>query len=113
MLSAVVGVVVLGLTLAVIMKVADAFQDLPWFERRRLQKAFDAANNWKPSTPPERTPTLYADGSSAWKALTPIEIAEWAARPDHSHPIVRIVDPKGIVVWKAGPSPGSTRSEMS
>jgi hypothetical protein len=110
MLSAVVGVVVLGLTLAVIMKVADAIQDLPWFERRRLQKAFDAANNWKPSTPPERTPTFhhveYADGSSTWKALTPIEIAEWAARPDHPHPIVRIVDTKGIVVWKAGSSPG-------
>jgi hypothetical protein len=59
----------------------DASDHFDWFERRRLQKAFDAAKNW----PPKRQETgktyraIYSDGVSQNVELYPSEIERWAS----------------------------------
>jgi hypothetical protein len=84
--------------------ISNANENLPWFDRRRLRRAFDAANNWPPKRPPEMTPAtyrvFYSDGICVEKTFVPVEIEGWVARYNNDEGqfasrILSILDEKG------------------
>lgn len=105
-------ILIFGAMWAVIFKASDVIQNLRWLQRRRIQKAFDAANKWSPKQSPERTPAsyrvLYRDGATAEITFIPAEIDEWVANyngglSDNSGPhIFRVLDTNGKIIWPAG-----------
>jgi hypothetical protein len=75
-----------------------------------LWGAYQAAQNWSPKHPPEKTPAtynlVYSNGTTQEIRFIPSEIDRWVnasnkAKADENKPyrIVRVVDQQGRVVW--------------
>jgi hypothetical protein len=92
---------------------SKSWDEADWFERRRQQKLFEAAKNWRGNLRTYRV--IFSDGVSQDHEMFPTEIERWATESnklDVPYRITRILDLNGKVVWQ-GQEKGSRSLTLS